>query len=150
MYVLAPNQTVQKFPYSLKDLRKDNPNVSFPASPSPELLEQWNVYAVLDRDQPQYNYATQNCSMVNPVLENEQWYTNWQITDATPEEIEQRREQKAASVRFERNQRLADCDWTQLADAPVDHSEWATYRQALRDVTAQAGFPWNVEWPSQP
>lgn len=39
---------------------------------------------------------------------------------------------------------------TQVADAPVDKAAWATYRQALRDITAQQGFPWNVTWPEQP
>jgi Phage tail assembly chaperone protein len=34
-----------------------------------------------------------------------------------------------------------------LTDAPVNKAAWATYRQALRDVTAQTGFPWTVEWP---
>ena len=54
------------------------------------------------------------------------------------------------AVRADRNKRLADCDWTQLADSPVDKAAWATYRQALRDVPAQAGFPWTLNWPYQP
>jgi hypothetical protein len=45
---------------------------------------------------------------------------------------------------------LADTDWTQVADAQVDKAVWATYRQALRDVPAQAGFPHDVTWPDQP
>ena len=58
--------------------------------------------------------------------------------------------EQAASVRATRGEKLKDTDWTQVADAPVDQAVWATYRQALRDVTAQAGFPWTVEWPEQP
>lgn len=53
-------------------------------------------------------------------------------------------------VRAERNLRLANSDWTQLPDAPVDQAAWVVYRQALRDVPAQAGFPANVIWPTQP
>ena len=45
---------------------------------------------------------------------------------------------------------LSDCDWTQLADAPVNKEAWATYRQALRDITTQEGFPFNVVFPEQP
>jgi len=56
----------------------------------------------------------------------------------------------AEQVRAERNALLAACDWTQVADAPVDQAAWAVYRQALRDVTAQAGFPLDVAWPVQP
>lgn len=58
--------------------------------------------------------------------------------------------EQAKSVRDSRNKKLAECDWTQLADAPVDQAAWATYRQALRDVPTQAGFPWEVQWPDQP
>lgn len=58
--------------------------------------------------------------------------------------------ERAVSVRQERNRSLTDCDWTQLADSPVDKDAWATYRQALRDVPAQAGFPWNIDWPEKP
>lgn len=60
---------------------------------------------------------------------------------------------KAAEVRAERNQKLKDSDWTQLADAtlsPETIEAWAAYRQALRDVPSQAGFPMEVVWPTQP
>lgn len=53
-------------------------------------------------------------------------------------------------ARVKRNALLAASDWTQVADAPVDQAAWATYRQALRDITAQAGFPESIEWPAQP
>jgi hypothetical protein len=56
----------------------------------------------------------------------------------------------AEQVRTERNQLLAASDWTQVADAPVDQAAWATYRQALRDITTQTGFPENVTWPARP
>ena len=58
--------------------------------------------------------------------------------------------QQAQSVRATRGQKLADSDWTQVADSPVDKAVWATYRQALRDITAQSGFPWSVTWPDAP
>lgn len=58
--------------------------------------------------------------------------------------------EQAKSVRDERTQKLKDSDWTQVADAPVDKAAWATYRQALRDIPSQAGFPWDIQWPTQP
>jgi hypothetical protein len=57
---------------------------------------------------------------------------------------------QAANVRQQRNDKLKDSDWTQVADAPVDQAAWAAYRQQLRDITSQAGFPWTIEWPEQP
>lgn len=58
--------------------------------------------------------------------------------------------EQAKTVRAERTTKLAGCDWTQLADSPVDKEVWATYRQALRDVSKQTGFPWTIDWPVQP
>jgi hypothetical protein len=58
--------------------------------------------------------------------------------------------EQAKSVRNDRNKRLSDCDWTQVADAPVDKAAWAAYRQQLRDVSSQIEFPWTVQWPAQP
>jgi len=59
-------------------------------------------------------------------------------------------DRKAAEVRASRTDKLKDSDWTQVADAPVDKAAWATYRQELRDISAQTGFPWTIEWPTQP
>ncbi len=59
-------------------------------------------------------------------------------------------EKLAAEVRAERNARLTASDWTQVADAPVDQAAWASYRQALRDITEQPGFPLDVTWPTMP
>jgi hypothetical protein len=54
----------------------------------------------------------------------------------------------AQNVRADRDRMLASCDWTQLADASAPNKEaWATFRQALRDVPLQEGFPFNVQWP---
>lgn len=50
-----------------------------------------------------------------------------------------------------RNQLLAASDWTQLPDVPLTTKEsWAVYRQALRDITLQTGYPSNVVWPIPP
>ena len=58
--------------------------------------------------------------------------------------------ERATNTRNLRTQLLKDCDWTQIADSTADKTAWATYRQALRDVPAQAGFPWTIDWPTQP
>ena len=55
---------------------------------------------------------------------------------------------KAIEIRKERDAKLAKCDWTQVDDAPVEKAVWATYRQALRDVPLQTGFPWTIDWPT--
>lgn len=61
--------------------------------------------------------------------------------------------QQAADIRADRNRRLLDVDFTQLPDVPISpalRAEFATYRQALRDVPQQSGFPSAVTWPAAP
>ena len=78
------------------------------------------------------------------------WYTKYSVADLDAEGIAAKDAEQAKSVREQRNQKLKDSDWTQVADAPVDQAAWATYRQALRDIPSQQGFPWDVQWPTQP
>jgi hypothetical protein len=95
------------------------------------------------------------------------WYTKWNlgpsffqtedadgnITTAAQNEANYKASkdaEQAKSVRASRDEKLKDCDWTQVADAPVDKAVWATYRQALRDITTQTGFPWTITWPDAP
>jgi hypothetical protein len=68
-----------------------------------------------------------------------------QIPDPQPDA-----DKLAEAARIKRNGLLAASDWTQLADAPVDQAAWAEYRQALRDVPSQAGFPATIDWPVAP
>ena len=68
----------------------------------------------------------------------------------TPEDKQALYDSKAAEVRNTRNNLLAQCDWTQLPDSPVDKTVWANYRVELRNVTEQSGFPFNVVYPIAP
>lgn len=99
---------------------------------------------------PAFDFLTQKRREVDPALVGSEWVQQWLVEALTPEEILSRNESQAAQVRSERNAKLAASDWTQLSDAPVDKTAWATYRQALRDITAQEGFPMTVNWPAEP
>lgn len=56
-----------------------------------------------------------------------------------------------ADARRERDSRLLRTDWTQLPDVPeATQSRYQAYRQALRDVPDQPGFPTAIQWPEQP
>ena len=114
------------------------------------MLADWNVFPVKDRPAPAFDPATENCNQTNPTLENSEWVMTWQVSPASAEEIAERLERKSAEVRQQRNDLLSACDWTQLSDAPIDAAVWATYRQELRDITDQLGFPWEIEWPVVP
>lgn len=64
--------------------------------------------------------------------------------------IQQAAQQQADDIRQDRNALLAASDWAMAPDATTDKDAWATYRQALRDVPQQPGFPNSVVWPVKP
>ena len=73
------------------------------------------------------------------------------VTKASQEEAytARKNEEAATAVRAERDKLLASCDWMGMSDVTMS-AEWATYRQALRDITGQAGFPLDVTYPTKP
>jgi len=93
---------------------------------------------------------------------NGKWYTKYILgpvfantEDATAVEQEaaykaQKDAEFAANARSQRDTLLTQTDWTQVADAPVDKAAWAAYRQALRDIPQQIGFPTTITWPEKP
>lgn len=153
MYVFAPNQTVETFPYSIGNLRRDNPNTSFPRNPSDELLAEWNVFPVVKQDPPTFDAATQDLNETNPTLSSNQWLQTWSVTAASSDEIAQRTTDKQADVRAQRNQLIAETDWVVVMAKEVGTNIPAamkTYRQALRDLPSADGFPHTMTWPTKP
>jgi hypothetical protein len=61
--------------------------------------------------------------------------------------------EQAKAVRQSRDDKLKESDWRvikALENNISQNFQWTLYRQALRDVTAQAGFPWTIDWPVEP
>ena len=79
-----------------------------------------------------------------------QWFIKYSVADMDADAIAAKDAEQAKAIRDQRNTKLTESDWTQLADAPVDKQAWSTYRQALRDITIQTGFPWEITWPDAP
>ena len=134
--------------YSIGQLRRDNPNTSFPKRPSDELLAGWDVFPLTLTPRPEVD-RTKNVNEGTPVLVTGAWLQVWDVTDATPDEITQRTDNEGQSVRSQRDYLLQQTDWMALSDNTMS-PEWAAYRQSLRDVTNQAGFPWSITWPTKP
>jgi len=130
------------------DYRELFPNTSFPPSgPSAEFLQDMGCKPVnLFKPHDQHIEKLVQC---DPYVEGD-WVYTVQVVTLTEEEVAAENNSAAAQIRSKRNTMLSNSDWTQIADSPVDKTVWATYRQALRDVTAQQGFPWTVEWPVAP
>lgn len=151
MYVKITSGNVDTYPYNVGQLRRDNPNTSFPKLIPDEMLEGYGILPVTYVDMPSIDDRTQKTEQeATPSLVSGAWTVGWITSSKTAEEITKYDADAAANVRAERDGLLARSDWTQIADAPVDASVWATYRQALRDVTDQASFPYDINWPTQP
>ncbi len=151
MYALIQGNAVDIYPFTQSDLQAIYPGASVPVQWSPEFMASEGIVTVFSTG-ASYDPRTQTADQVGCEYNEDatRWETAWVVRDLTPEEIAAQDAQQAEIVRDERNARLAECDWTQLADAPTNHAEWAVYRQALRDVPEQSGFPWNVIWPVSP
>jgi len=142
------------------------PNTSMPKPLTEAIINSFGGDVVFEGPQATGGTVYQYSQGAGVEQVNGKWYTKYVLgpifTDTTVDGVtttaaEQESAYKAMkdaeqakSVRTQRGEKLKDTDWTQVADAPVDKAAWATYRQALRDVTAQEGFPWTVEWPTQP
>lgn len=151
-------------------LRAENPNTSFPPQLTAEIIDSFGYDPVLEGPQatviPPYQYSQRD-----GVFEiNGQWFTHYiagpvfqdytddqGVVHTAAEQYEAycfaKDAEQGKVVREDRNRRLADCDWTQLADSPLDaegKAAWAFYRENLRMVPQQDGFPWEVQWPPQP
>lgn len=152
MYAKITNGQVDQFPYTVGQLRRDNPNTSFPKNISDEMLAKFNVLKVNSVPVPDIDERTQRVEQSNqPHQEAGQWFFGWTVINKTQAELNADLAGKEAQVRADRNSRIAATDWTQGKDIPDNiSSAWATYRQALRDVPSQAGFPWDIQWPTQP
>ena len=72
------------------------------------------------------------------------------LTYAEPTPVVQSDEEKAQNLRGQRNWMLLETDWMMLSDSGTPSQAWLDYRQALRDVTSQEGFPNTVTWPTKP
>ena len=148
--------------------RASFPNTSFPRVLTVEILSDFGYDPTLEAPQavttPPYEVSQR--AGIEEV--NGQWFTKYivgpvftdyvdedgnTVTAAEQEAAYRQRidEEAAKGIRTERNKRLGDTDWTQLPDAhPLDAQTWAAYRQSLRDITSQPGFPHNVTWPETP
>lgn len=131
------------------EFRAAHPNTSFPAALTAELLNDFGADPVLNGPTPTASrYQTVFRDGVEEFGGN--WFTRFAVAEIDADAKAAIDAAQATSVRADRNERLKACDWTQLQDSSVDKAAWASYRQALRDVPEQAGFPWEVQWPAEP
>lgn len=133
--------------YSIGQLRRDNPNTSFPKTPSDALLADWDVYPYTRPEKPQYDHLAWRLIDADFTQDADgNWSRGYQL-EALPLEDAQR------NVRIRRDDLLSQTDWVVVMHTEKGTNipmEWEVYRQALRDITTQEGFPYDVIWPTKP
>ena len=148
------------------EFRALHPNTSLPQQLTEALINDLGADVVFEGPQATGGTVYQYSQAQGVEQINGKWYTKYVLGPTFIDTVEdgvtttaiehenaykaQKDAEQAKSVRATRDEKLSECDWTQVADAPVDKQVWATYRQALRDITTQTGFPWTVEWPDAP
>jgi hypothetical protein len=141
--------------------RSANPNISMPRTWNQNVLDALNIEAVFEAPKPDvgpYQNAARNGVTQDA---NGNWVQAWSVVDMFSTDAEGTKAEKEAAyqagldaeaakaARSQRDSLLAATDWTALSDVTMS-AEMATYRQALRDITAQEGFPHSVNWPVKP
>lgn len=148
MHARIINGSIAEWP--IHNLREHLRNVSLPVDiTNNDLLPDGYVW-VLQQPAPDFDPRTQKLVAFGPELRDGQWINGYTTEALTEQELADFARTEQVRVRAKRDMLLRDCDWTQVADAPVDKAAWAAYRQALRDITKQADFPSTVTWPDQP
>ena len=143
------------------EFRQLHPSTSFPQQISEATLNDFGADVVFEGPQASGGTVYQYSQAAGVEQLDGKWYTKYILgpvfTDGETTAAEQETAYKASkdaeqakSVRTSRNDKLKDCDWTQITDATADKATWATYRQALRNITAQTGFPQTITWPDAP
>jgi hypothetical protein len=148
---LDADGNLDRYPYSFKELRRDHPNTSFPKTLTQEIAEAFGC-AVVTLATPPAEDHTKNVTLTVAQVDGT-WTEQYTETDASADEIAARVASKSAVVREQRDEKLKASDWTVLTDSPLTtakKTEWETYRQALRDISAADGFPHTMSWPSEP
>ena len=147
---------------TVSQFKASYPKTSFPKQITPDILDSYGYDAVLNGPAAEVTdpYGVSTRDGVEEI--DGQWFTKFVVGPvfidndegtAAEQEAAYRAEidaKAAEGVRAERNKKLTDSDWTQLADSSADATAWATYRTALRDLPSTDGFPHNVTWPTEP
>lgn len=145
-YVLTSGQTVIKYPiypHEFHEYIGESPYTI-------QILVDAGIYRVFPVEKG--TSWNKNYTESHPTWTGDRWVESWVESDATQEEIAERTAYQWTVIRKTRNRLLADTDWTQFADVPLDtetKQTFADYRQQLRDITEQPD-PFDIWFPEVP
>lgn len=158
MLAKIENGVVTQWPLGEHFIQTAHPNTSFAFPLTDGTLAEFGFARFEYSDPPAHDAEFQEAKEITPVLNGAVATQAWEIVEKYTEEekaayIAKRDADmevaKAAQVRAERNDKLAETDWRFRSDMTPSQA-WIDYCVALRNVPEQAGFPWSVEWPTEP
>jgi hypothetical protein len=149
MFAKIDNGVVVEWP--IPNIKKRFPNISFPAVMTDSVVpEGYVMVGVIPLPVVE---PTQRVVPGKPIKQGDRWVQSWDVLPMDENEAESYTHAILTSVRQERDQRLAETDWVVIKSLersqPIS-PEWVAYRQALRDLPSQSGFPNAVIWPDKP
>jgi hypothetical protein len=112
-----------------------------------ELMTDGNLYIECKSD-PLNQYVSDNQVVNFPPKPNDGYIFNYETKSWVGDY-----ESSSVIVKNKRNLYLSNSDWTQIPNNPLPlelQSAWSVYRQELRDIPEQSGYPYNVVWPTPP
>ena len=128
------------------EFRLRHRHTSFPRIIDEPLQEEFGIDQIFEGPQhqgpPPYSYTYRDG--IEEI--DGRWYTKYTIGERDREEIDK---QYAENARNRRNNLIKESDWRAVSDRELE-PEWKEYRQALRDISKQKGFPHDVKWPVDP
>jgi hypothetical protein len=148
-YVQAQGDTFIRHIFDVEPTQWDADNYCYARRLTEEQVVHFGVHKKQIVTPPYHDPATQSLEEGPALLIDGVWTQNYTVTNLSADESAAKVGVQWNVIRAERNKLLLESDWTQLPDAPVDAVAWATYRQALRDVTDQAN-PFAIVWPESP
>lgn len=135
------------------EVRGMYPNTSFPSQWTPALVEELGLDPVFESPTPTTTrYQTAYKDGVEQDAQG-RWLWKWSISEMDDETKAAKNAEQAKAVRATRDGKLAECDWVVIKNLELNQNipgVWEVYRQGLRDVPAQAGFPHDITWPAKP
>ena len=148
-YVQAQGDTFIRHIFDVEPTQWDADNYCYARRLTDEQVERFGVHKKQIVTPPYHEPATQSLDEGPALLVDGVWMQNYIVSDLDADASAEKVGTQWIVIRAERNRLLVASDWTQLPDASADAATWATYRQALRDITTQAN-PFAIVWPQGP
>lgn len=129
VYVLAENGAVKKYPYTLTDMRRDNPSVSFTPDISDAIASEFNVFRVEETAAPIYNAEREKLVWDTPIFENGAWKQQWRVDPLSSEELDAQAaqwRQSASCTPFQGRMALIEAGLMASAQSAIDNADEKT------------------------